>query len=454
MAAILIIDDEKVLAESLGILFRDEGHQTAVAFTGEAGLRALETFDPDIVFLDLRLPDRNGMEVLPAIRRSAPQAQVVMMTAYGDTGTVVEAIKLGAFNYLNKPFELQEILLLVHKALEQQSLKEEVAFLRERQHASEMFEEMVGCCPAIREVFQRIRLLAEAGDSSVLITGESGTGKELVAGALHRLGKQPGAFIEVNCSAIPENLLESELFGYEKGAFTGAHGRKKGLLELAANGTIFLDEIGEMPQLLQAKLLRFLEKRSFRRLGGTTDIGVRARIIAATNRDLREAVRRGSFREDLFYRLNVVPIHLPPLRQRGEDILLLARHFLARFARELARPALRLAPEVIDYFLGYDWPGNIRELRNIVERLLILCPGQEEIPADFLPPEILAEVATGSADAAENLDERLLEIERELVLEALARAGERKGKAAELLGISRHSLKRRLQKFGLQVEHD
>lgn len=459
MAAILIVDDEKILAQSLGMLFNDEGHQTRVAMNAREAVEVLHQFEPDVVLLDLRLPDGSGMELLLQIRQLAPTAQVAMMSAFGDTATVVEAVKLGAFNYINKPFEQQEILLLVNKALEQQTLLDEVMFLRQRQHPEGSLNEMVGNCPAMREVCERIRLVADAGSSSVLISGESGTGKELVASALHRLSANShGAFLEVNCSAIPETLLESELFGFEKGAFTHAQVRKKGLFELAQDGTIFLDEIGEMPLVLQAKLLRFLEKRSFRRLGGTNDIAIRARIISATNRDLTEAVRKGTFREDLFYRLNVIPIHLPPLRERGEDVLLLAKTFLTRFCRDLGRPTKRLSPEVEKLFLTYAWPGNIRELKNIIERLAILCP-EKDIPASFLPAEIRCPegVETGrrmALRAGETLDDCLLRLERNLIEEAIERASGRKGLAAAQLGISRHSLKRRLHKFGLAEQEE
>lgn len=312
MADILIVDDEKILASSLKMLFSDEGHVASAVHSRAAVLEQLEKLSPDVILLDLRLPDGSGMEVLRTIRSVLPEALVIMMTAFGDTALVVEAIKLGAFDYIGKPFELQEILLLVEKALAQQKLRDEVTFLRSRQHGTELAE-MVGNCEAMSEVCERIRLVAGAGDSAVLVTGESGTGKELVASALHKLSdRRRQAFVEVNCAAIPENLLESELFGFEKGAFTDAQSRKKGLFELAQDGTIFLDEIGEMPLHLQAKLLRFLEKHSFRRLGGTSDITINARIVAATNRDLRERVQQGAFREDLFYRLNVIPIHLPP----------------------------------------------------------------------------------------------------------------------------------------------
>ncbi len=455
MAEILIVDDEKILANALGILFRDEGHQVTIAHDVSGGLEKLSCISPDVVLTDLRLPDGSGMRLLQEIRGQLPETLVVMMTAFGETATVVEAIKLGAFDYINKPFELQEILLLVDKALQQQRLKDEITLLR-RRHQDAGLEEIVGHCQAVREVCERVRLVANAGDSAVLITGESGTGKELVAAALHRLSdRRQAAFVEINCATIPENLLESELFGYEKGAFTNAQARKKGLFELAQEGTIFLDEIGEMPLHLQAKLLRFLEKRSLRRLGGTTDITINARIVAATNRDLREAVRLGTFREDLYYRLNVIPIHLPPLRERGEDILLLARNFLDLYSRRLGRPAKRLADEAHSAFLGYAWPGNIRELKNIIERLVILCPVPVITP-DMLPPEMSRRTLPpeNSRMSGENFDleTHLNHIERQLVQAALERAQGRKCQAADFLGISRHALKRRLLRLGLATE--
>jgi two-component system response regulator AtoC len=458
MAEILIVDDEKILANSLGILFRDEGHQVTIAHDVNGGLAKLGSMSPDVVLTDLRLPDGSGMRLLREIRGQLPDTLVVMMTAYGETATVVEAIKLGAFDYISKPFELQEILLLVDKALQQQRLKDEITLLRRRQQDAGL-EEIIGHCQAMQEVCERIRLVADAGDSAVLITGESGTGKELVAAALHRLSeRQQAAFVEINCATIPDNLLESELFGYEKGAFTHAQSRKKGLFELAQEGTIFLDEIAEMPLHLQAKLLRFLEKRSLRRLGGTTDISINARIVAATNRDLREAVRQGTFREDLFYRLNVIPIHLPPLRERGEDILLLARHFLDLYSRRLGRPAKRLADEAQAAFLIYAWPGNIRELKNIIERLVILCP-VPVITHGLLPPEMHRRPRSpgngGTPGEGFDLEAHLHDIERHLVQAALARVQGRKCQAADDLGISRHALKRRLLRLGLATEdHD
>ncbi|MGE4343731.1 MAG: sigma-54-dependent transcriptional regulator [Geoalkalibacter sp.] len=458
MADILIVDDEKILASSLKMVFSDEGHVASAVHSRAAVLEQLEKLSPDVILLDLRLPDGSGMEVLRTIRSVLPEALVIMMTAFGDTALVVEAIKLGAFDYIGKPFELQEILLLVEKALAQQKLRDEVTFLRSRQHGTELAE-MVGNCEAMSEVCERIRLVAGAGDSAVLVTGESGTGKELVASALHKLSdRRRQAFVEVNCAAIPENLLESELFGFEKGAFTDAQSRKKGLFELAQDGTIFLDEIGEMPLHLQAKLLRFLEKHSFRRLGGTSDITINARIVAATNRDLRERVQQGAFREDLFYRLNVIPIHLPPLRERDDDILLLARHFLDLFSRRLGRPAKRLSSEVEAAFGAYAWPGNIRELKNIIERLVILSPG-EVIKIAMLPLEIQGGQRVGARTGGTpgpgfDLERHLLGIELGLVEQALAQAGGRRTLAAERLGLSRHALKRRMYKLGLMTEAD
>ena len=455
MASILIADDEKVLAESLAMLFTDEHHQVSIALTGNTALSAASESAPDLVLLDLRLPDLNGLDVLSQLKQMIPEVMVIMMTAHGDTATIVEAVKRGAFHYLNKPFELDEITLLVDKALEQQKLREEIVFLRERQCQTNGLEEMVGNCQEILAIFEQIRLVASVGDSVVLITGESGTGKELVASALHRLSERSEqTFAEVNCAAIPDSLLESELFGYEKGAFTDAQKRKKGLVELAENGTLFLDEIGEMPLHLQAKLLRFLEKKSFRRIGGSVDLSVNARIVAATNRDLFDLVQQHSFREDLFYRLNVIPIHLPPLRERGEDIIVLAEHFLKQFAQHLGRPQKQLSPAAEKTFLQYHWPGNVRELKNIIERLVILCPSQV-IPVEQLPAEIFkASPVAPSISGGSNIDDQLLSIERQLVLEALGKAHGKKSLTAELLGISRHALKRKLQKLNLATEHD
>ncbi len=458
MAHILIIDDEKVLAESLCMLFRDEGHQAGFTLDGRSGVTNALANAPDVVLLDLRLPDISGIDVLKQLKPALPETMIIMMTAHGDTSTVVEAVKCGAFHYLNKPFELDEVTLLVDKALEQQQLRDEVVFLRDREGKSRELEDIVGGCSAMEEVFNKVRLVANAGDSAVLITGESGTGKELVANALHRLSeRKEQALVEVNCAAIPESLLESELFGYEKGAFTDAGKRKKGLVELAQNGTLFLDEIGEMPLHLQAKLLRFLEKRTFRRVGGTVDLSVNARIVAATNRDLQELVRQRRFREDLYYRLNVIPVRLPPLRDRGTDIMILAEHFLSHFAKRLGQPVKHLSEDVEKAFLAYSWPGNVRELKNIIERLVILCPGSI-IPVEQLPDELLRGTEETSRERSLsgefNIDDHLLEVERKLVVDALRDAHGKKTLAAETLGISRHALKRKLQKLNLAGDDD
>ena len=455
MAQLLIVDDEKVLAESLCMLFRDEGHQTSYTLCAKDAINIALAKAPDVILLDLRLPDLSGLEVLKTLKPSLPNTMVIMMTAHGDTATVVEAVKNGAFHYLNKPFELDEITMLVNKALEQQQLRDEVMFLRERQSSQGGFDGMVGTCPAMQKAFETIRLVAGAGDSAVLISGESGTGKELVASALHQLSpRQSQPFAEVNCAAIPENLLESEMFGYEKGAFTDAGKRKKGLVELAQNGTLFLDEIGEMPLHLQAKLLRFLEKRTFRRVGGTLDLNVNARIIAATNQNLHELVQQRKFREDLFYRLNVVPVQLPPLRERGQDIMLLAEHFLTIFGQRFGQPAKQLSAQAEKAFLTYSWPGNVRELKNMIERLVILCPTQE-VALESLPGEMVSSIP-GSSSLGQmcNIDDQLLEIERQLVCNALQKAHGKRSDAAEFLGISRHALKRKMQKLQLADHED
>ncbi len=453
MAHILIIDDEKILAESLCMLFRDEGHQASFALDGQRGLATAIANAPDIIVLDLRLPDISGLEVLKQLQAVLKETMIIMMTAHGDTSTIVEAVKSGAFHYLNKPFELDEITLLVNKALEQQQLKEEVHFLRGRNGSPRELQDIVGECEAMADVFNKVQLVAKAGDSAVLITGESGTGKELIASALHRLSdRKDQAFVEVNCAAIPESLLESELFGYEKGAFTDAGKRKKGLVELAQNGTLFLDEIGEMPLHLQAKLLRFLEKKSFRRVGGTVDMSVNARIVAATNRNLPYLVQQRKFREDLYYRLNVIPVRLPALRDRDADVRILAEHFLNHFAMRLGQPVKQLSSASERAFLNYLWPGNVRELKNIIERLVILCPSSV-IPVEQLPEEILYQSVAGDTDDRAqgdfNIDEHLLDVERKLISDALAQAHGKKMLAAQQLGISRHALKRKLQKLQL-----
>jgi two-component system, NtrC family, response regulator AtoC len=455
---ILIIDDEDVLRRSLAIDFKDEGFQVQTAASGEAGIELAAGFRPRIALLDLRLPDIGGIEVLKALRRQDEELVVIMMTAYGDTQTTVEAIKRGAFNFINKPFELQEVRELVDQAMEGLSRRREFEYLKYQQRRFYRYCDLVGESPQMQAVYKQIDTLADTEDVTILIRGESGTGKELVASAVHyKSGRSQAPFMEINCASLPEALLESELFGYEKGAFTDAKKSKQGLFELADKGTIFLDEIGELPLPLQAKLLRFLEKKQFKRLGSGKDLQVDARIIAATNRDLEAAIKAGAFRSDLYYRLNVVTLHLPPLRERRDDILLLAEYFIAQFGKDMGKTPRQLSPAVKEMLAQHPWEGNVRELRNVIERAVIFSKGQT-IDADLMPPEVAGPQTVADhplpLDAlwtpGEAIESAMARVETQIIQAALKRCSDNKTRAAELMGISRFALNRRLERLKAQ----
>jgi len=452
---ILIVDDEKVLCRSLKMDLEDDGYKVSIANSGEEAIEQISGFIPVVMLLDLRLPRMNGIQVLKKIMDYDQDIAVIIMTAYGDTKTTVEAIKCGAYHFINKPFELEELKKLVKQAIDSQALKREVEYLRYQQRRFYRFCDLVGNSSRMREIYQQIDILSKTENTTVLILGESGTGKELVASAIHFKSKRNKApFMEINCASLPENLIESELFGYEKGAFTDAKQQKKGLLELADGGTIFLDEIGEMPLSIQAKLLAFLEKKQFKRLGSGKDIEVDARIIAATNKDLKEAIKEEKFRKDLFYRLNVVSIHIPPLRERKEDILLLANYFFEEFCKDMGKITKELSPEVEEVFNAYPWYGNVRELRNVIERVVIFCKGKT-IDKDLLPQEMITsqkEKIGGLTGREEWLNGRpidalLSKVEKDIIEEALRQTKGNKSRAAEILGISRYSLTRRIDKL-------
>ncbi|MFQ5883438.1 MAG: sigma-54-dependent transcriptional regulator, partial [Candidatus Methylomirabilales bacterium] len=368
-AKILVIDDEKLIRWTLEDVLRKEGYAVISTDSGEAGLKLVEEEGPDLILLDLRLPGMNGMEVLERVKEMQPEALVIILTAHGTVESAVGAMKKGAHDYLNKPFDVDETRVIIRKALETLELKKEVVQLR-REH-KERFgpEDIIGVSEEIGEVLDLVKRIAQSDATTVLIEGESGTGKELVAKAIHaQSARAKKPFMTINCTALPDTLVESELFGHEKGAFTDAKFPKKGLLELADGGTVLLDEVGDMHPPTQAKLLRVMEEKSFKRLGGTRDIHVDVRIIATTNRELSQQVSEGAFREDLYYRLKVVPIFIPPLRERPEDILPLAKHFVDRYTREFRRHVTGLSPEAVVLLLRYRWPGNVRELRNAIER--------------------------------------------------------------------------------------
>ncbi|APR05815.1 sigma-54-dependent transcriptional regulator [Thauera chlorobenzoica] len=456
MSAILIIDDELALVRSLSFALKNEGYAVHGAHTGAQGLAAVGTVQPAAVLLDLRLPDMSGLDVLDRLLHDQPELPVIMISAHGDTRAAVQAVKKGAADYLSKPFELDDLFHVIASVLERQRMSSEISFHRQAVVGS---GELVGQSAAMRELGDTIGRVAASSSGRVLLLGESGTGKALVARAVHAgSARAGGPFIEVNCASLPEQLIEAELFGAEKGAYTGAHQKRTGLVALADGGTLFLDEIGELPLALQAKFLHFLEDGSYRPIGSGRALDTDVRVVAATNRDLAQEVRLGRFREDLYYRLNVIQLRIPPLRERGADIVELARHFAQRYAREEHCPPIRFSDETGQVLLAYPWPGNVRELKNLVERLTILLPGRLIVPSELpheitatapalAPPARFAVEANGAG--ARPIEHQLAAAERKLLEDALSRAGGQKGRAAEILGISRHALKRRLQRLGL-----
>ncbi len=450
---LLIVDDERLIRWSLEQTLARDGHEVVSASTGDAALAAVREDPPDLVFLDLKLPDTDGLQVLRQIKELSPHVQVLIMTAYADVGTAVEAMKLGAYDYLAKPIDFENLAVTVRNALEARHLKWKVRLLSEKHLHPFHFDRIVGKSAAIQKVVGLARKVAQSGAMTVLLQGESGTGKDLLAKAIHyESARAEEPFMEIACTAMPEALLESELFGHERGAFTDAKVQKKGLLEIAQGGTIFLDEIGDMSGGLQAKLLRVLEERRFRRVGGTRDLTVDARVVAATNRDLREAVDAGAFRKDLYYRLQVVTITLPPLRTRREDIPPLARHFLEHFSREFKKRLPRLSQEAERLLVQYEWPGNVRELRNVIERSMILEDTGELLPI-HLPPEISLLTPSPATVAPRfqlpGTGVVLEEVEREFVRQALEATGGNQTRSARLLGLTRDELRYRVKKFGL-----
>jgi len=462
---ILIVDDEKILCRSLKMDFEESGYQVKISNTGEQALKLLSDFYPGVVLLDLRLPGINGIEVLKKIKDFDPDIAVIIMTAFGDTKITVEAVKCGAFHFINKPFELEELKELVQKAVKGLKLKREVEYLRYQQRKIYRFCDLVGQSDKMMAIYKQIEILSKTDQTTVLVLGESGTGKELIASAIHFKSKRNKApFMEINCASLPENLIESELFGYEKGAFTDAKQQKKGLLEIANQGTVFLDEIAEMPISIQAKLLTFLEKKQFKRLGSGKDIEVDVRIIAATNQDLAKAIEDKKFRKDLYYRLNVVSILAPPLRERRDDILTLSNYFLEQFSRDMGKTSKTLLPEVEEIFNAYPWYGNVRELRNTIERAVIFCGGNT-VDKNLLPQEMLAykqpktmELKIGTPinhDPKKTntpIDTILLTVEKQIIDGALKQTDGNKTMAARLLDISRYSLARRITKLEKEGE--
>jgi two-component system response regulator PilR (NtrC family) len=450
LARILIVDDETSMQEFLQILLQRDGHDASACGSASEALVALESDDWDLVISDVRMPGMSGLELLDQVRELAPETTVILITAHGTTESAVEAMKHGAYDYLTKPCSVDEIRLVVGKALEKRDLAHENQRLRLQLRDQSAIPTIVGKTARMQEIFGLVRQVAPTR-ANILITGESGTGKELIARAIHNLSDRRDApFVAVNCGAIPENLLESELFGHVKGSFTGASANKPGLFEVANGGTIFLDEIGDMDLLLQVKVLRAIQQRAFQRVGGTSEIRVDVRIVASTNRRLEQEVREGRFREDLFYRLNVIEIGLPPLRERVEDLPQLLHHFMEKFSQELGKDVREVEPEVLPALEAYGFPGNVRELENIIERAITLAR-TSRITLECLPATVRrpAEITPDKRISGEGvaLDSLLAAYETSLIKEALQRAGGVKKRAAALLGVTFRSLRYRLEKL-------
>jgi two-component system response regulator PilR (NtrC family) len=450
-ARILVVDDEKSMRDLLSITLEKEGYDVLTAPGGELAIETLHRETVDAVITDLRMPKVDGLQVLRAAKDVSPDTAVIMITAVASTETAVEAMKLGAYDYITKPFKLDEVNLIVRNALERKRLRDENLYLRRQLETQHRFENIIGKSGRIAEVFDTIRKISDS-PSTAMVTGESGTGKELVARAIHfNSFRRDKPFVSVNCGAIPEGLMESELFGHVRGAFTGAIANKIGLFSAAEGGTLFLDEITEIPALLQVKLLRAIQLREIRRVGDTKDVKTDVRLIAASNRDLEEAVQEGILREDLFYRLNVIPIQLPPLRERREDIPLLVAHFLQKFSKELGKDVRGVTPEAMAVLERYRWPGNIRELENVLERAIVLGAG-DMLNVDSLPESVRRERPVKGLDSVDlpedglDLEATLDAIESRYLQRALDRTGGVQTKAAELLKMTFRQFRYKLQK--------
>lgn len=447
---ILIVEDEKSMRDVLSILLEDEAYNVTTASDGIEGIELIKNNIFDLVITDIKMPKADGFEVLKNVKEVSPTTLVIMITAFGTTESAIEAMKRGAYDYVHKPFKIDEIRLIVKNAFEKKRLKEELSLLREKFQTSFRLENIIGKSANMQELFKLIPRVAHSS-STVLITGESGTGKELVASALHNLSPRKNKnFVTINCATFPEGLLESEMFGHMRGSFTGAVQSKAGLFEIADEGSFFLDEIGEMPLSLQSKLLRVLENGTFRRVGGTSDIKVDVRVISATNKNIIQSVSAGTFREDLLYRLNVVPIAIPPLRERKDDIPLLLDHFLSKYSKT----PKRISPDALHFLMKYSWKGNVRELENIVERVTLLCD-KEIITPDDLPDEIKRSTADlkvlpGIGESGFDLEKVIEKIEKDYLLKALERSGGVKMEAARLLNLSFRSFRHRLSKYGIK----
>lgn len=453
-ARILIVEDEEKLRRVLAIQLESNGYEVECAGSAEDAVRMSER--ARLVLTDLRLPGMDGMELLERLRRQNERLPVIVMTAFGSVEIAVEAMKKGAADFLPKPFSMDHLMTVVRKALEVQTLREENLRLREELGVRYAFPNIIGRGARMQEILAAVERVAPTR-TTVLLCGESGVGKDLIARAIHHHSPRAAQpFVKINCTAIPENLMESELFGYEKGAFTGASSNKPGKFELADQGTVFLDEIGDVPPQVQVKLLRILQEREFERLGSNKTRQIDVRVVAATNVDLRRAIEEGNFREDLYYRLNVFPITIPPLRERREDIAFLAEHFLDRFAKQQNRPPLTLSPGAQQKLVAYDWPGNVRELENVIERALVMASGtvlnEDAIRLDHAPRRATATIADAEPSNGGFLPNgtTLEDHERQLIREAMRRANGNKSQAARLLGLTRNALRYRLSQMGLE----
>lgn len=452
LAKILVVDDEPSMREMLSDLLKSEGYGVLAVANGEKAVARVRDKKPEVVLLDMKMSGMDGIETLTQIRQINKNVSIIIITAYGTMRNVVEAMKLGIYDYVTKPFDIEKLKRLVEGALKVQMLSREGPFPQQKLEKRYRLEDIVGKNPQMFEVYKRIGKIVD-NKATVLITGETGTGKELVARAIHFNGLlKEGPFVVVDCASLPQELLESELFGHEKGAFTGAIARKLGKFELAHGGTLFLDEIGNLSLVTQAKLLRVLQEKKIERVGGTKPIKIDVRIIAATHRDLEKMVREGSFREDLYYRLNVVLIPLSPLRERKDDIPLLVEHFLRQYKSESKGRIKYVPPETMDLLANYNWPGNVRELENIIERAIVMGKENTIFPED-LPLEISKASDTSRPDLTTGktfLKQRVANLERELIIEALEKTDWIQTKAARLLGISRRAIRYKMQKYGIE----
>jgi len=453
-ASILVVDDEQLVRWSLENDLQRAGFHVATASSGEEAIHSIKTNEPDLVLLDILMPGMDGLQVLKEIRQTGATCMVLMLSAQVDIRYAVEAVRNGAYDYIPKPFDLDDVILRIEKALSHRGLEQEVNRYRNQQTHRHGLENIVAVSAPMQAILQTISRIAAQGSSTVLIQGETGVGKDLLANAIHTLSpRAEGPFVEINCPSFPAHLLESELFGHERGAFTDARTKKEGLLEIAHRGTAFLNEIGDMELPIQAKLLQFLEKKVFRRIGSTKERMVDVRVIVATNQDLEKAVREGRFRQDLFFRLNVIPLHVSPLRERVEDIPVLVEHFLEQFRIEMSKPGLDIALEALELLKWYPWPGNVRELRNCLERAVLLG-GIGPITVHSLPPEIVSHARQNNIQPTTSGDEPspLVEQEKRMILQALEQAGWNQSQAARILRISRDTLRYRMNKYRINAE--